>query len=108
MLLGDTEGLAKTTGRGRPTIIPHQALEAYLGRYAGLMLYLKEMDESVYGRLCAVSRTSHNKLPKFQIQAFLQAYFSAASELHGTQIKALFSIYMTYVKKAPEEDLEQS
>lgn len=32
----------------------HKPLENYLGRYGGLMLYLKEMDESVYGKLCAV------------------------------------------------------
>lgn len=54
MLLGDTDGLAKPEGRGRPTLISHQDVEDYLGRYAGLMLYLKEMDESVYGKLCAV------------------------------------------------------
>ena len=32
----------------------HKPLESYLGRYGGLMLYLKEMDEAVYGKLCAV------------------------------------------------------
>lgn len=29
-------------------------METYLGRYAGLLLYLKEMDESVYSRFCGV------------------------------------------------------
>lgn len=29
-------------------------MESYLGRYAGLLLYLKEMDETVYSKLCAV------------------------------------------------------
>jgi hypothetical protein len=29
-------------------------MEAYLGRYAGLLLYLKEMDESMYSRFCGV------------------------------------------------------
>jgi hypothetical protein len=42
--------------RGLPTVIAHQDIEVYLGRYAGLMLYLKEMDENVYGRLCAVCK----------------------------------------------------
>ena len=35
-------------------MVDHKPLEAYLGRYGGLMLYLKEMDETTYGKLCAV------------------------------------------------------
>jgi hypothetical protein len=54
MLLGDADGIAKAEGRGLPAIIKHQDIEAYLGRYAGLMLYLKEMDETIYAKLCAV------------------------------------------------------
>jgi hypothetical protein len=54
-LLGETNGLAKTGQGKQPTIIQHQDIEEYLGRYCGLMLYLKEMDEAIYGRLCAVS-----------------------------------------------------
>ncbi|KAG6830301.1 hypothetical protein H0H92_001379 [Tricholoma furcatifolium] len=84
LLLGDTNGLKPATGRTRPSLVPHQEMEAYLGRYSGLMLYLKEMDESVYAKLCA-------------------AYFSATSGLHSVQIKNLFSTYATFVKKAPEE-----
>lgn len=53
LLLGDTNGITKP-GRGRPTIKNHKPLETYLGQYGGLMLYLKEMDETVYGKLCAV------------------------------------------------------
>ncbi|KAJ7169718.1 exocyst complex component sec3 subunit [Mycena filopes] len=85
MLLGNTDGLTKAEKKGRPGVIMHQDIEQYLGRYAGLMLYLKEMDEKVYGKLCA-------------------AYFSAASELHNTQIKALLSVYINFVRKASEED----
>ncbi len=33
-----------------------------------------------------------------------QAYFSAASELHATQIKALLSAYSVLVRKAPVEE----
>ena len=29
-------------------------MESYLGRYAGLLLYLKEMDETMYSKFCAV------------------------------------------------------
>ncbi|KAJ3989555.1 exocyst complex component Sec3-domain-containing protein [Lentinula detonsa] len=88
MLLGDTDGVGKDR-IGRPTIISHTDFEAYAGRYSGLMLYLKEMDEVIYGKLCA-------------------AYFSAASSLHGTQMKAVFSTYLTYVKKSSEDSSEQS
>ncbi|KAJ7293415.1 exocyst complex component Sec3-domain-containing protein [Mycena rebaudengoi] len=88
MLLGNTDGLTKPDGRGKPIVVMHQDMEQYLGRYAGLMLYLKEMDEKVYAKLCA-------------------AYFSAASQLHNTQIKALMSSYLNSVRKAPEEDQDQ-
>ncbi|KAL0578603.1 hypothetical protein V5O48_003394 [Marasmius crinis-equi] len=84
LLLGDNNGLTPGSAKAKPTMIPHEDLETYLGRYSGLMLYLKEMDESVYGRLCAT-------------------YFSAASDLHGTQVKALLSTYANYVKKANED-----
>jgi len=36
-----------------------------------------------------------------------QAYFSAASDLHNTQIKALLSTSMDFVKKATDEEIEQ-
>lgn len=53
MLLADSDGVMKDRS-GRLTIIPHTEFEDYAGRYSGLMLYLKEMDEAVYGKLCAV------------------------------------------------------
>jgi hypothetical protein len=58
LLLGDTSGLA-TSSESRPIAIPHTDLESYLGRYAGLMLYLREMDEGIYSKLCAVFRIRH-------------------------------------------------
>ncbi|KAG7099041.1 hypothetical protein E1B28_000920 [Marasmius oreades] len=84
LLLGNNSGLTPGSAKTKPTILPHNDLEAYLGRYSGLMLYLKEMDESVYGKLCAT-------------------YFSASSDLHGTQIKVLLSTYANYIKKANED-----
>ncbi|KAI0322704.1 exocyst complex component Sec3-domain-containing protein [Amylostereum chailletii] len=88
MLLGDSNGLT-VKSRSRVAIKNHQDMETYLGRYSGLILYLKEMDEGVYARLCA-------------------AYFSAASELHSTQFSALLSTYSTLVKKLTEEESEQN
>lgn len=52
MLLGETDGVAR--GRGRFTLLDRKEMENYLGRYSGLILYLKEMDEGAYARLCAV------------------------------------------------------
>jgi len=56
MLLGDNDGVGKAGARARPSLKSHEELERYLGRYAGLVLYLKEMDESLYAKLCAVSQ----------------------------------------------------
>ncbi|EGO30577.1 hypothetical protein SERLADRAFT_364519 [Serpula lacrymans var. lacrymans S7.9] len=89
VILDNHNGIEKPSGRSRPTIANHQSMESYLGRYAGLMLYLKEMDESIYSKLCAT-------------------YFSAASNLHNKQIKALLSGYITIVKRPAEEDVEQN
>lgn len=57
MLLGDSDGLIKGGRRGLPSFQDHQDLETYLARYSGLIVYLKEMDESTYGKLCAVRIT---------------------------------------------------
>jgi len=54
MLLGDNNGVTKGAGRRRASMADHKTLEKYLGRYSGLILYLKEMDEAVYAKLCAV------------------------------------------------------
>ncbi|KAH9486586.1 Exocyst complex component 1 [Psilocybe cubensis] len=88
LLLGDTSGLARGS-QSRPTVLPHRDLESYLGRYSGLMIYLREMDENIYSKLCAT-------------------YFSAASDLHGTQIKALLSAHLDLVKKAAEDETDQA
>ncbi|TDL28196.1 hypothetical protein BD410DRAFT_350073 [Rickenella mellea] len=89
MLLGNNNGVLGLGEKIRPSIVNHQQLESYLGRYSGLMLYLKEMDESRYSKVCAT-------------------YFSAASELHSTQMKGLFGAYAAMLKKGVEDDGEQS
>ena len=53
MLLGDDNGINKSV-RGRANIKDHRNFETYLERYRGLLLYLKEMDESAYAKICAV------------------------------------------------------
>ena len=55
MLLGDDNGVVKAS-RNRIIIKDHRNFETYLERYRGLLLYLKEMDESAYAKICAVGR----------------------------------------------------
>jgi len=98
-------GSRKLGRSGRPGVVNHQDKEQYLGRYAGLMLYLKEMDEGVYGKLCAVR---HSLSPDIRVLIPSQAYFSAASDMHSTQMKSLMNSYLGLVKKASDEDNEQS
>ncbi|KAF8578441.1 hypothetical protein K439DRAFT_1638802 [Ramaria rubella] len=74
-------------GRNQIELRRHADLESYLGRYAGLMLYLKEMGEDWYSKVCA-------------------AYFSSASGLHNQEMKDLLKAYSTLVKKATEEEAE--
>lgn len=88
IILDGNNGITKP-GRGRPAIKNHQGMEAYLGRYAGLLLYLKEMDENIYSRFCG-------------------AYFSATSELHKKQMGSLLSIYSGLLKRIPDEDADQN
>lgn len=88
IILDGNNGITKP-GRGRPIVKSHQGMEAYLGRYAGLLLYLKEMDESMYSRFCG-------------------AYFSATSELHKKQMGSLLSIYAGLLKRTPDEDADQN
>ncbi|KAG8975726.1 hypothetical protein FRC05_005244 [Tulasnella sp. 425] len=72
---------------GPPSLPPHRDLENYLGRYCGLMLYLKEMDEDRYGKVCA-------------------NYFSTASDMHSREMRTVFLAFMNMVKSAPVDDGE--
>ena len=101
LLLGDSSGIVRPA-RGKPSIMDHKPLENYLGRYGGLMLYLKEMDESVYGKLCAVRFRAF--AARLALIRRTQAYFSAASNLHMTQIKAFLTICSTMVKRGVDDE----
>jgi len=83
MILDDNNGITKLGRSGRPGVVNHQDKEQYLGRYAGLMLYLKEMDEGVYGKLCAVR---HSFVTRYQSAHPVAGLFSAASDMHSTQM----------------------
>jgi hypothetical protein len=105
MLLGDNNGVTKSVGRRRATMVEHKTLRKYLGRYSGLILYLKEMDEAVYGKICAVRAPRFFPLSPLALTwSWGQSYFSAASELHNAQMQALFTAYAISVKKPAEDD----
>jgi len=53
MLLADKD--AKSSAN--PVIKTHASMEKNLVKYAGLILYIKELDEDRYQKLCAVSST---------------------------------------------------
>ena len=55
LLLGENNGLVSSSEKGGLVILDHKPIESYLGRYVGLILYMKEMDESKYSKVCGVS-----------------------------------------------------
>jgi hypothetical protein len=55
LLLGKTNGLSKSSKHRNLDMKSHKELENHLDRYSGLILYMREMDELAYGKLCAVS-----------------------------------------------------
>ncbi|KAH7334433.1 exocyst complex component Sec3-domain-containing protein [Rhizoctonia solani] len=72
-----------------PTLHPHTPMEKYLSKYSGLMLYLREMDENRYSKVCAT-------------------YFSTASDLHSKEIRSLFMKFLELAQRAPDEDGDNS
>jgi hypothetical protein len=69
------------------------------------MLYLKEMGEDWYSKVCAVC-VDVRLLSIPLLTSHYQAYFSAASGLHSQEMKDLFVAYASLVKKATEEEME--
>jgi hypothetical protein len=88
----------------------HKELESFLDRYCGLILYMREMDEVAYGKLCAVGASSVPLLVSVANHPSLgsKAYFSAASQLHNTQMTSLLTHLNGSIKRAPEEDPENN
>ncbi|GAA5845649.1 hypothetical protein JCM5353_001250 [Sporobolomyces roseus] len=67
----------------------HATMEDFLGRYCGLMLFVKEIDSGRYSQICS-------------------AYFIAMSGLHRHEIQELLGGLKKQVKKATEDELEAS
>jgi hypothetical protein len=69
---------------------------------------MKEMDEVTYGKLCAV-RVLYTRLHSVtNSSSTSKAYFSAASQLHNTQITSLLSLSSSLIKKVQDDDPENS
>jgi hypothetical protein len=47
-------GKSHVISKTNPKLPPHSELEDYLGRYAGLMLFVKEIEDQRYQQICAV------------------------------------------------------
>ncbi|GAA6011560.1 hypothetical protein JCM11491_004688 [Sporobolomyces phaffii] len=67
----------------------HDTMEDFLGRYCGLMLFVKEIDSGRYSQICS-------------------SYFIAMSDLHRHEISELLGGLKKQVKKATEDELEAS
>ncbi|KAG8819330.1 hypothetical protein FRC18_012129 [Serendipita sp. 400] len=70
-------------------IASHGPMEEYLGNYGGLIRYLKEMDETRYGKLCGT-------------------YFGTVGQLYKDQVKALLDVYLTLVRRATDDESEMN
>lgn len=51
-------------------------------------------------------KTGHLNSACLDILPFLQAYFSAASNLHSTQVRAFMAACNSMIKKGGEEDID--
>ncbi|KAJ9110665.1 hypothetical protein QFC19_001494 [Naganishia cerealis] len=68
-----------------PTIPEHTQLEDKLGKYCGLVLYMKEMDEERYQKLCA-------------------NYFSAVADLHSKEVKGYLGALLGKLKRLNDDE----
>ncbi|TIB36441.1 hypothetical protein E3P86_02512 [Wallemia ichthyophaga] len=69
----------------KPIIKSHEKMESYLGRYCGLVLFLREMDKNRYKEVC-------------------DNYFSSAAELHNREMSKLLKVYENLNHKATDEE----
>ncbi|KAG8937030.1 hypothetical protein FRC03_004096 [Tulasnella sp. 419] len=85
-LLSSTPSNTHSRGNEIVLFLPsHEPAERYLERYCGLMIYLKEMDESKYSKIAAL-------------------YFSATNEAHRNEMKTVFASCSRGIKSANEQD----
>nr|XP_019048902.1 exocyst protein [Kwoniella bestiolae CBS 10118]OCF27832.1 exocyst protein [Kwoniella bestiolae CBS 10118] len=71
----------RKTAKKTMTLAPHRSMGEYLMTYEGLILYVKEMDEERYQKLCS-------------------NYMSTASQLHQSEMKDLLMNFMGSLNSA--------
>lgn len=54
MILVQSDKTLNVKGRRESILSRHKEMEEYLSRYAGLTMYLKEMNDEWYSKVCAV------------------------------------------------------
>lgn len=93
----------------------HDQMEDFLGRYCGLMLFVKETDQARYQQICSVSLDRPSWAARRSVVRadwiwvrFRQAYFAAMSDLHKQEIRTLMAHYRGQVRKATDEEREAS
>ncbi|SPO39858.1 related to Exocyst complex component Sec3 [Pseudozyma flocculosa] len=72
-----------------PTLRDHASMEDALGRYCGILLYMKEVSPQNFSRVSA-------------------SYFASASECYKTEMQKLFAVYKSQIKQASDEDMHEA
>ncbi|KAH8915864.1 hypothetical protein BT69DRAFT_1229374 [Atractiella rhizophila] len=80
---------SRAIDKNKPSLPTHAKLEEYLGRYCGLMLFVKEVDYQRFQQICS-------------------AYYTAASDLHRKEMTELFAAYRKLSRKPTEDEQEAS
>ncbi|KDE03286.1 hypothetical protein MVLG_06216 [Microbotryum lychnidis-dioicae p1A1 Lamole] len=65
----------------------HEQLEEFLGRYCGIMLFVKEIEFERYEEICST-------------------YHSVMSDLYRSEIQELLASFKAQIRKTPEDELE--
>lgn len=93
------------------TLPSHSPMEDFLGRYCGLMLFVKEIDYERYQAICGVSRLFRWKLTRTLtdlLLRLLQAYFAAVGDLHRAEMQAFMAHLKSQLKLPTEEEIDSS
>ncbi|SCV68918.1 BQ2448_1938 [Microbotryum intermedium] len=93
----------------------HEQLEEFLGRYCGIMLFVKEIEFERYEEICSVSELRHPATFERGWRAHLfrnpfsmiaQTYHSVMSDLYLSEIQELLTSFKAQIRRISEEELE--
>ncbi|KAN0060684.1 hypothetical protein ACQY0O_007342 [Thecaphora frezii] len=72
-----------------PSLPDHASMEDALGRYCGILLYMKEVSPQNFSRVSA-------------------SYFASASECYKAEMQKLFAVYKSQIRQDTDEDLYEA